>query len=184
MDKKLQQQILFITMPMVSQEDPDRYAAALGSSILGQPGGSRLFWNIHHKGLAESASSSVRTMEGAGFLLLAASTTPQEAPHVLKLLRAELDTLLESGITEDELRRAKDKWISGIILSSESTYNRMRSLAYDWETEGRLVDIDERIERIERVTSDDVMGVLRRFPLREKQVLMALGPLGEGELLS
>jgi predicted Zn-dependent peptidase len=179
----LQQQILFLTMPMVAEGDPDRYAAALGSSVLGQPGGSRLFWNIHHKGLAESASSSIHTMEGAGFLLLAASTTPQEAPHVHKLLRAELGTLLEDGITEDELRRAKDKWISGIVLSSESTYNRMRSIAYDWETEGRLVDMEERIERVERVTSDDIMRVLRRFPLREKQVLTALGPLSEEELL-
>jgi predicted Zn-dependent peptidase len=182
-DKKLQQQIMFLTMPMVAEKDPDRYAAALGSSILGQPGGSRLFWKIRHKGLAESASSSIRTMKGAGILLLAASTAPQQASHVLNLLRAELITLLDDGITEEELRRAKDKWISGIVLASESTFNRMRSIAYDWEIEGRLVDIEERIERVERVTTDDVMRVLRRFPLREKQVLTALGPLNEEELL-
>lgn len=183
-DTKLQQQILLITMPMVAERDPDYYAAVLGSSVLGQSGGSRLFWKIRHQGLAESASSSIRAMEGAGILLLAASTTPQEAPHVLKLLRTELVNLLENGIAEDELRRAKDKWTSGLVLSSESTYNRMHSLAYDWETENRLVSIEEKIERVERVTTDDIMRVLRRFPLCEKQVLTTLGPLNEQELLA
>jgi predicted Zn-dependent peptidase len=182
-DKKLQQQIMLLTMPMIAEKDPDRYAAALGSSILGAPGGSRLFWKIRHKGLAESASSSIRTMKGTGIFLLGASTTPQQAPHVLKLLRAELVTLLEDGIDAGELRRAKDKWISGIVLASESTFSRMHSISFDWEIEGRLVGMEERIERVERVSADDIMRVLHRFPLREKQVLTALGPLSEEELL-
>lgn len=113
-----------------------------------------------------------------------ARTTPQEAPRVLKLLRAELAHLLEDGIGEDELRRAKDKWISSKVLGSESTYARMRSLASDWVTHGRLVSIDEEIERIEQVTTEDVMRTLHRFPLRQKQVLTTLGPLSEVDLLA
>jgi predicted Zn-dependent peptidase len=99
------------------------------------------------------------------------------------LLRSELDSLLEDGVHEDELRRAKDKWISNLVLSSESTFSRMRALASDWVTEGRLISLDEEIERVEKVTTDDVMRALRRFPMRNKQVLMALGPLSEAELL-
>ena len=83
-----------------------------------------------------------------------------------------------------ELQRAKDKWISSIVLSSESTFSRMRSLASDWITEGRLVSVEEEIERVEKITVDDVMRALRRFPMRDKQVLTALGPLSEAELLA
>jgi predicted Zn-dependent peptidase len=182
-DKNLKQQIMIIAMPAVDIKDPDYYAANLGGSILGDSDGSRLFWNIHQKGLAESASAGIWAMEGTGIVLMEANSTPEEAPHVLKLLHAELDSLLEDGIHEDELRRAKDKWISSLVLSSESTFARMRSLASDWVTEGRLLSVDEEVERIEKVTAEDVMRALRRFPMRDKQVLTTLGPLSEEELL-
>ncbi|MBA2286334.1 MAG: insulinase family protein [Ktedonobacteraceae bacterium] len=183
-DEKLKQQIMFVAMPTVGVQDPDYYAAALGGSILGDGDGSRIYWNIHQKGLAESASAGIWSLEGTGMLLLEANSTPQEAPRVLKMLRAELDSLLEDGVFEDEMRRAKDKWISHLVLSSESTFARMRSLSSDWVTENRLVSIDEEIERVEKISADDVMRALRRFPIREKQVLTALGPLNEQELLA
>src|SRR5438876_5088999 len=110
-DKNLKQQIMIIAMPAVDVKDPDYYAASLGSSILGDSDGSRLFWNIHQKGLAESAGAGIWAMEGTGVMLMEANSTPQEAPHVLKLLRAELHSLLADGIHEDELHTAQDKWI-------------------------------------------------------------------------
>jgi predicted Zn-dependent peptidase len=183
-DKKLKQEIMILAMPTVDVKDPDYYADVLGGSILGDTDGSRLYWNIHQRGLAESASAGVWSMEGTGIMLMEANSTPEDAPRVLKLLRSELDSLLDEGIYEDELRRAKDKWISGIVLSSESTFVRMRSLASDWVTEGRLVSIEEEIERVEKVTKEDVMRALHRFPMRDKQVLTALGPLSEEELLA
>ena len=183
-DKKLKQQIMILAMPSVDTKDPDYYAANLASSILGDSDGSRLYWNIYQKGLAESASASIWAMEGTGILQLQANSTPEEAPHVLKMLRSELDNFLDVGVYEDEVRRAKDKWISNIVLSSESTFARMFSLASDWVTEGRLVSVEEEIERIEKVTSEDVVRSLKRFPIREKQVLTALGPLTEAELLA
>ena len=49
-DKKLKQQIMILAMPAVDIKDPDYYAAVLGSSILGDGDGSRLYWNIYQKG--------------------------------------------------------------------------------------------------------------------------------------
>src|SRR6266566_4268665 len=183
-DKKLKQQIMILAMPSVDIKDPDYYAAVLGSSILGDSDGSRLYWNIYQKGLAESASASLWAMEGTGILQMQANSTPEEATRVLKLLRAELGNLLTQGVYEDEVRRAKDKWISSIVLSSESTFSRMFSLASDWVTEGRLVSVDEEIERVEKVKSEDIIRALKRFPIQEKQVLTTLGPLSEAELLA
>lgn len=183
-NKQLKQQIMLIGMPAVDIKDDDYYAAVLGGSILGDSDGSRLYWNIYQRGLAESASAGIWAMEGTGILLMEANSTPDDAPRVLKLLRAELDSLLNDGVYEDELRRAKDKWISGIVLSSESTFSRMRSLASDWVTEGRLVSVEEEVARIEKITTEDVMRALKRFPVREKQVLTAMGPLSEEELLA
>jgi predicted Zn-dependent peptidase len=183
-DSNLKQQIMILAMPAVDVKDPDYYAAALGGSILGDSDGSRLYWNIHQRGLAESASAGLWAMEGTGLMLLEANATPENAPRVLGMLREELNNILEQGIYEDELRRAKDKWISSTVLSSESTFSRMRSLANDWVTEGRLISVEEEIERIEKITSEDVTRALHRFPMRDKQVLTTLGPLNEAELLA
>jgi len=183
-DEKLKQQIIIIAMPSLGVQDPDYYAAMLGGSVFGDSDGSRLYWNIYQKGLAESASAGIWALEGTGMMILDANTTPEEAPRVLKLLRAELDSLLDDGVYEDELRRAKDKWISSLVLSGESTFSRMRAIASDWVTEGRLISIDEEVERIEKVTSEDVMRALHRFPMRDKQVLTTLGPLSEHQLLA
>jgi predicted Zn-dependent peptidase len=60
----------------------------------------------------------------------------------------------------------------------------MRALASDWVTEGRLISVDGEVERIEKVTSEDVLRTLHRFPMRDKQVLTTLGPLSEEELLA
>jgi predicted Zn-dependent peptidase len=183
-DEKLKQQIIIIAMPSIGVQDPDYYAAMLGGSIFGDSDGSRLYWNIYQKGLAESASAGIWALEGTGMMIMDANTTPEQAPRVLKLLRAELDSLLDDDVYEDELRRAKDKWISSMVLSSESTFSRMRALASDWVTEGRLISIDEEVERVEKVTTGDVMRALRRFPMRDKQVLTALGPVSEQQLLA
>jgi predicted Zn-dependent peptidase len=181
-DPRLKQQIMILAMPAVDVSDPDYYAAVLAGSILGDDDGSRLFWNIHQKGLAESASAFVWSMEGTGILAMEANSMPEEAPRVLELLRAELNSFLDDGVYEDELRRAKDKLISSMVLSSESTFVRMRALADHWVTEGRLITVDEEIERVERVTTEDVIRVIKRFPVREKQVLVTLGPLSAQEL--
>src|SRR5579875_1242459 len=181
-DPKLKQQIMIIAMPTVDVKDPDYYAAVLGGSILGDGDGSRLYWNIHQKGLAESACAGIWAMEGTGIMMMEANSTPEEAPRVLKLLNAELASLLDDGIYEDELRRAKDKWVSSLVLNSESTFMRMRSLAADWVVEGRLVSVEEEVERIEKVTVEDVMRALKRFPMRDKQVMVTFGPLSEAEL--
>jgi predicted Zn-dependent peptidase len=183
-DKNLKQQIMIIAMPAVDVNDPDYYAANLGGSILGDSDGSRLYWNIYQRGLAESASAGIWAMEGTGIFMLEANSTPENAPRVLKMLNEELDSLLNDGVFEDELRRAKDKWISSIVLSSESTFSRMRSLAADWVTEGRLISVEEEIERVEKLTTVDVMRALKRFPMREKQIITTLGPLSEDELFA
>ncbi|HTI15072.1 MAG TPA: pitrilysin family protein [Dictyobacter sp.] len=183
-DKNLKQQIMLVAMPAIDVRHPDYYAATIGGSILGDSDGSRLYWNIYQRGLAESASAGIWAMDGTGMMLLEANATPENAPRVLQMLRQELTNLLENGVHEDELQRAKDKWISSLVLSSESTFSRMRSLASDWVIEGRLISVDEEISRVEKITTDDVMRALNHFPMTSKQVLTALGPLSEAELLA
>jgi predicted Zn-dependent peptidase len=164
----LKQQTLLLSLPMIATDDPDYHAAHLAASILGHVQGSRFYWNLYHKGLAQSANSRLWTFQGTGMLILEALTTPDNAPQVLTLMRTELANLLAHGIIEEELFRAKNKRTSAMVFSCESPSNRMYWLATDWMFLGRLSQVEEDIAQIEQVTSEGVMRVLHRFPLLDK----------------
>lgn len=171
------QQIMLLAWPGVSVQDDDLYAAYLAMMVLGDGTGSRLFWNIYQKGLAETAAASLSPMDGAGMCVAFISTTPDHAPGVLELLRSELKSLQADGIHEDELRRAKDKLVSRTVLDGDSAFSRMQDLAYTWAAKEEVRSIQDEIAEIEAVTLEDVRRVLDRFPCTEHQVLTTYGPL-------
>ena len=171
------QQIVLLAWPSVSVQDDDLYAAYLAMMALGDGTGSRLFWNIYQKGLAETAVASLSPMDGTGMSVAFVSTTPDQAPGVLELLRAELKSLQTDGVHEDELRRAKDKLISRTVLDGDSAFSRMQDLAYTWAAKAEVRSIQDEIAEIDAVTLADVRRVLDRFPCTEHHVLTTYGPL-------
>jgi predicted Zn-dependent peptidase len=173
------QQIMLLAWPGVSVQDDDLYAAYLAMMVLGDGTGSRLFWNVYQKGLAETAAASLSPMDGTGMCVAFISTTPDHAPGVLELLRAELKSLQADGIHEDELRRAKDKLVSRTVLDGDSAFSRMQDLAYTWAAKAEVRSIQDEIAEIEAVTLEDVRRVLDRFPCTEHQVLTTYGSLDE-----
>jgi predicted Zn-dependent peptidase len=171
------QQIVLLAWPSVSFQDKDLYAAQLAAMVVGDGTGSRLFWNVYQKGLAETAVASLSPFDNTGMMVAFISTTPDHAPAVLELVRAELRDVQENGVQDAELRRAKDKLVSRTVLDGESAFSRMQDLSYTWVAEHRLRTIEEEMEEIERVTMEDVRRVLDRFPYTDHQVLTAYGPL-------
>lgn len=172
-----QQQLVLLATPALGEQDADLYAGYLAAMVLGDGTGSRLFWNIYQKGLAESASAALHAFDNTGMMLTFISTAPEHAPAVLELAQAELKGMQEDGVQEDELRRAKDKLISSTVLNGDSAFSRMQDLAFTWVAKHRLYTIEEEIELIESVQLADVRRVLDRFPLTARQVLTAYGPL-------
>jgi predicted Zn-dependent peptidase len=174
---KLKQQIMLLAWPTVSVEDDDIYPMELASMVLGDGSGSRMFWNIFQKGLAETAAASLSPLDRTGLMLAYLSTTPDEASAVLELTLAELKSLQQDGVHEDELRRAKDKLVSRTVLDGESGFSRMQDLAYTWVAKGELRSLEDEVARIEAVTLEDVRRVLDRFPVTAEHVFTAYGPL-------
>jgi predicted Zn-dependent peptidase len=173
---QLKQQLVLVASPSVSIQDDDLYATQLAAMILGDGAGSRLYWNIYQKGLAESATASLSPFDSTGMLLTLLSTTPDHAAAVLELAQAELKGLQEDGVQEDELRRAKDKLISRTVLDGDSAFSRMQDLAYTWVAEGRVRGIQDEMDRIEAVTMEDIRRTLDKHPVTANQIILAYGP--------
>jgi predicted Zn-dependent peptidase len=174
--RELQQQHILLGYPFPAEESKEYYAAMIGADILGDSSGSRLFWNITHKGLAEAAISQYSPFNGLGMHFFYIGTAPDAAQDVLALVRAEIASIEADGVHEDELARAKAKLIGSTVLDGESTMRRMMNLPHSWLIDGRLKTIEEDIADIEAVTVEDVNRVFQHWPSTGRTVLLTMGP--------
>jgi predicted Zn-dependent peptidase len=174
--RELQQQYVLLGYPFPAQESKEYYPAMMGADILGDGSGSRLYWNITHKGLAEAAVSQYSPFNGLGMHFFFIAAAPDEAADVLNLVRAEVQSIEADGVHEDELARAKAKLIGSTVLDGESTMRRMMNLPNSWLIDGRLKSIEEDIADIEAVTVDDVNRMFQHWHSAERTVMLTMGP--------
>jgi predicted Zn-dependent peptidase len=179
---ELQQQLVEIGFPGVSYSDPDRYAAEVLGTILGDSTGSRLYWNVQETGLAEGVGGDYMAMDGTGMLVVYASLQPAKTRRALEAIGEVVRHLQHDPISPDELRRAKTKLLSRLVMSGESTNSRMLSLCGSWLALGRLETLQEEEAQIDAVTLDDLYRLRERVPLNGHQVTVALGPVAEQDL--
>jgi predicted Zn-dependent peptidase len=178
----LQQQLLEIGYPGVAQSDPDRYAAEVLGTILGDSAGSRLYWQVQETGLAEAIGGDYLALDGTGLLYVSASLQPAKARRALEAITEAVRKLQREPIGEDELRRAKTKLLSRLVMSGESTNSRMLSLCGSWVALGKLETLAEEAAQIDAVTLDDLYRLRDRIPLDGHQVTVTMGPVSEPEL--
>ena len=140
--------------------------------------GSRMFVRIREQlGLAYSVGSSQFSGLACGSFVFYVGTDPIKQTAVLAELRDEIRQLSESGITEAELARAKEKALGGMELRNQSLGAFASSCTADelcgLGAEHYLV---ER-ERIRSVTAEEVRRVARRYLGEAPAVTAIAGPL-------
>ena len=162
----LQQQLVDIGFPGVSYTDPDRYAAEMLGMILGDSTGSRLYWQVQETGLAEGVGGDYMAMDGTGMLYVAASLQPAKTKRALDAIATDgAGTATAVQFPRDELRRAKTKLLSRLVMSGESTNSRMLNLCGSWIALGKLETLEEEAAQVDAVTVDDLYRLRERVPL-------------------
>ncbi|HSP38974.1 MAG TPA: pitrilysin family protein [Frankiaceae bacterium] len=159
--------------------DPRRHALTLLSTALGEGMSSRLFQEIREKrGLAYSVYSFTSSFADTGMIGVYAGCAPKRVDEVLGLCRAELAAAAESGLTDDELARAKGQNRGSLVLGLEDPLSRMSRLAKAELVYGELPPVEELLARYDRVTADEVRAVAAEI-LGGPLVLGAVGPFDE-----
>jgi predicted Zn-dependent peptidase len=159
-------------------EDPDRYAARLLATILGDDTGSRMFWELVDTGLAEYAAVSAYEYQGTGVYMTFLSCMPEETIENLERLEKLTREVQRGGVTQGELDQAKNKTCAHIILQAERSSSRLFSVGGNWLQRREYRTVAETVKNYERVTLDDIRNVLDRYPLTEKTTV-CVGPLAE-----
>ncbi len=175
--KDTEQYHVCLASPGISRKDERRFAASLLDSILGGSASSRLFQEIREKrGMAYAVYSFASQYSDAGQIGLYVGTREDNLVECLEIAARELGDVAAGNVRAGELERAKENMNGRMLLSMESTSNRMSRLGKALVTDTELLDLDELIERIDAVTADDV-GALAADLLRADRLSAAgIGP--------
>jgi len=165
----------------VPHRDPDRYALMVANQVLGGGMSSRLFQEVREeRGLAYTVYSSPSSYADTGALSLYAGTGPGRLAELLEVVHDVLDTLLASGITDDEHAVALGYLEGATLLGLEDSGSRMARLGSSLISRDEIVAVDDHLARIRAVTTDDVQRVLRRV-VATPSVLSVVGPFGDDD---
>lgn len=158
--RDIEQTHICLATPGIALDDPRYYAFVLLNSIFGGSMSSRLFQNIREqKGLAYSVCSMNLFSSYWGFFSIYAGVSPEKAEEALDAIHYELDTLRESGVTEEELAMAKEQMKSSYIFGLESVNSRMFSIGKNKLLLDRVYAEEEVLSSFDSVTREDIREV-------------------------
>jgi predicted Zn-dependent peptidase len=156
-------------------ESPDRYAAHLLATILGDHTGSRLYWELIDPGHADGAELSYQDYNKAGAFFTFLSCEPDSTRANLGRIADVYTTLMHEGPTEEELVQAKNKVLARSVLRSERPMGRLASLGFHWMYHGAYISVEQELEAFNRVTLADVKRLLAEWPLWP-MTIVSVGP--------
>jgi len=180
--KDTEQAHIVYGMPGIPLGDADRYAASLLDTVFGGGMSSRLFQEVREKrGLAYAVYSTNVPYYGAGQFVVYAGTRPSNMMELISIIRREIKKLLETGLTAGELERAREQVIGHIVLSMESTSQRMAKLGSNSISDLEILSLDESIRRYREVSLDDTKRVAQRILSLDPTVAI-ISPFDEREI--
>jgi predicted Zn-dependent peptidase len=142
----------------LARDDDRRFQLSVLDSLFGGSLSSRLFQEVREKrGLVYSVYSFSSLYKETGLTGLYFGCRPERLKAVMETVGRELVRLVTEPVPADELQRAKEHLKGRMILGLESTSSRMTRLGKGVITETEILSLDGLAERIEAVTSEQVL---------------------------
>ena len=176
--KALEQVQICVGVPSHPITHEKRHASYILNTLLGGGMSSRLFQNIRERqGLAYSIYSDLNPYRDTGCLSVYAGTSRASATKVVESIVSEFRKLKSETVPSEELRRAKDQLKGSLMLSLESSMARMSNLARQEMYFDHFYGLDELIEKIEAVTTEELQELAKQFFQTESIAVTVLGNL-------
>jgi predicted Zn-dependent peptidase len=172
------QEHVVLVSPGPAVKSPLCYAAHTLAMIFGDDSGSRLYWALVDRGLADSADSSFHEYDGTGAVYTMFSCDPERAQKNLNIVQGLLSQMQREGVTEEELNQAKNKVLARLVRISERPMGRMNALGHNWIYLKTYRSVDDELRNFEAVTVRKIQQVLERYPI-DHVTTLALGPLAK-----
>ncbi len=174
-DAKLNRVHVAYYAPGLPLTDPRRYAAGVLGVVLGDSGGSRLYWELVDKGLADNAGLGHEANEDQGVFSGYVSVAPERAEEVIDRYRAVLRRAQDELPTAAEWRRAQRKLATGLTLRAETPLGRLTSLGATFQSLGIYQSVAEVVDRVMNAQLATAIEILEARPF-DSDYVYTLGP--------
>lgn len=145
---------------------------ALGGSM-----SSRLFQEVREKrGLVYSIGSYTLTYGAGGAYTVYGGTSKKNWEEVKEIVRKEFDKMMATGLEPEELERVKKSLAGNLVLALEGMSSRMMRMSRSELNYQREVTVEESLERLSKVTNEQVRDLANRILDPKLVSITALGP--------
>lgn len=173
---------LVLGSPSIRRNDERRHALLLVDHILGGGMSSRLFHEIREiRGLAYAIHTFALPFSDTGASATYVGTTPGQVDEVLKIVRDQIALVVESGVTPEELERAKGHVKGSLAIGLEAANSRMNLIGRTEIVGQDHLTVSEIVESISAVTHDDVIEVAKAA-YDGPYMMGAVGPFDSDDL--
>ena len=178
-ERSLEQIHLTLGFPGVTYHEDQFYASQVLSSILGGGMSSRLFQEVReNRGLAYSIYSFSSSLSDSGLFGIYAGTSPEQTPELISVIADEVKKISE-GVTNEEFARAKAQMKSSTLMALESSSGRVENMARQLHVYGRIVPLEELVEKLDAVTPQAVCDAASKMVSAGQLTVSAVGPLAD-----
>ena len=175
--KDTEQYHVCVGAPGIARSDRRRFAASILDSILGGSASSRLFQEIREKrGMAYSVYSFASQYTDTGLVGIYLGTREENLSPCLEIASEQLADIAAGNLRGDEIARAKENLKGRIMLSMESTSNRMSRLGKSLVTDTELLSFERIIAEIEAVQPEEVAELAGLLFAPERLSVSGIGP--------
>lgn len=148
------------------------------ANIIGGSMSSRLFQEIREKnGLAYSVYTYNQYYLSGGLTSTYIGTNLENYEKAIEITLSEFKKLRENGVTEDELQKAKNKYMSRIAFAMENPRSRMGILGNYYIRKNEILDSEKMKNEVNAVKLEDVNNFARTKYLTEN--ITVLGNIGK-----
>ncbi len=174
--KKTEQTHLVLELITFDLTDSRRWPMSVLSLILGGNMSSRLWRKIREqRGWAYYIHSFSDYYQEGGLLGVKAGLNNDKVAEAVKLIKQEMLGFAET-VKEKEIKEAKSCLKGRFLLSLEPSGKAANLAARSWLLEDRLCTAEEILDKLAKVTLDDVRSLAEDFFKERNFYLAAIGP--------
>ena len=147
--------------------------------ILGQGQSSRLYQELVEKPknpIFNVVSTDFYQFRDGGNFFIQANFKPDKKEDSVKLIKEQMEKLLNNGITEKELKKAKKKLKAGFAENSETVSDIAETIGFYMTVCSDLECVEEYIKVIDTITLEDVKNAAANYLSLDKAVISLLMP--------
>ncbi len=174
--KAIEQNHLTLAFPGFPYGHEKRFALQLLSFVLGGGMSSRLWQEVREKrGLCYSVYSYGAGHEDTGLFGIYTALGRETEAQALNAIKSVVTGLVQDGISEEELSRAREQSKASVLMGLESTQSHMSHMGRSALLTGTILTPDEIISSYDSVTREDVLALARTIFDPQSMALSAVG---------